>query len=54
MTDPFTAGAIIAAIGGIYGMFLRIERRLTRLETNVTHIKEHMSSCQPTTEEPTT
>ena len=47
MTDPITTGLLITAAAGIIGMFLRIEHRLTKVETTVTHIKEHMTGCQP-------
>ena len=47
MTDPITSGLLIAAAAGVVGMFLRIEHRLTKVETTVTHIKEHMTECQP-------
>ena len=47
MTDPITSGLLIAAAAGVVGMFLRIEHRLTKVETTVTHIKEHMNKCPP-------
>ena len=47
MYEPLTTGFLITAAVGIIGMFFRIEHRLTKVETTVTHIKEHMIGCQP-------
>lgn len=51
--DPFQTGLFVTIGAAIVGMFIRIEHRLTQVETTVTHIKEHMTGCQPTLEEPT-
>ena len=47
MTDPITTGLLITAAAGIIGMFIRIEHRLTKVETTVDYIKENISGCQP-------
>ena len=47
MTDPITSGLLIAAAAGIVGMFLRIEHRLTKVETTLTYIQENITQCQP-------
>ena len=47
MTDPITTGLIITAAAGVIGMFLRIEHRLTKVETTVEYIKENIAGCQP-------
>lgn len=47
MADPLTTGLLIAAAAGVVGMFIRIEHRLTKVETTVTHIREHLTGCQP-------
>lgn len=53
MTDPVDL-AFVAAIGGaVVGMFLRIEHRLTKVETTVLDIKEHIDKCPPPSEGPT-
>ena len=54
MTDPITAGLLIAAAVGVIGMFIRIEHRLTKVETTVHFIKENMTGCQPPLDNDTT
>lgn len=54
MTDPLSTGLLIAAAAGIIGMFIRIEHRLTKVETTIHFIKEHISGCQPPLDNDTT
>lgn len=54
MTDPLSTGLLIAAAAGVVGMFLRIEHRLTKVETTVHFIKENMTACQPPSDNDTT
>ena len=51
--DPFTIGISITIGAAVIGMFFRIEHRLTKVETTLTFIQEHMNGCQPTLEDPT-
>ena len=51
--DPFQTGLFITIGAAIVGMFIRIEHRLTKVETTVIDIKEHMSGCPPTSEDHT-
>lgn len=53
MIDPFSAGVFLTTAAGIIGMFIRIESRLTKLETTIKYIKENMKGCQPTLDDPT-
>jgi hypothetical protein len=48
--DPLTTGLLIAAAGGVVGMFIRIEYRLTRMETLLTVHLEERPQCQPSLE----
>lgn len=50
--DPLTSGLLIAAAGGVVGMFIRIEYRLTRVETRLEILLEKRPQCQPTLEGP--
>ena len=49
--DPFTIGISLTIGGAIVGMFIRIEHRLTKVETTLTYIQEHMTECQPPSED---
>ena len=51
--DPFQTGLFIAIGGAVIGMFFRIEHRLTKVETIVEDIKEHLPGCPQTSEENT-
>ena len=51
--DPFQTGLFITIGAAIVGMFIRIEHRLTKVETIVEHIKEHTPGCPQTSEENT-
>ncbi|MDP1710656.1 MAG: hypothetical protein Q8L46_01825 [candidate division WWE3 bacterium] len=53
MLDPIETGLFLTVGAAVVGMFFRIEHRLTKVETTVTHIKEHMSGCQPSSEDVT-
>lgn len=44
--DMITTGILTAAGAAIIGMFFRIEHRLTRVETQLDHIREKMTGCQ--------
>jgi len=37
----------IVVIAGIFGFFLRIEKRLSRIETNICWLKKEFLSCPP-------
>lgn len=52
MTDPIEIGFAFAIGSGIIGMFLRIEHRLTKLETKLDNIEENITGCQPPLENP--
>lgn len=51
--DPVTTGLLIAAAGGIVALFIRIEHRLTKVETSLTFILENLPGCQQHSEDPT-
>ena len=51
--DPFSLGIFITIGAAVVGMFIRIEHRLTKVETSLTYIQENMTGCPPTSEEPT-
>ncbi len=51
--DPFTIGISVTIGGAIVCMFIRIEHRLTKVETTLAFIKGNMNGCQPTSEEDT-
>lgn len=48
MIDPFSIGIFITVGAAVVGMFFRIEHRLTKVETTLAFIQEHMTGCQPT------
>lgn len=39
--------------GAVIGMFIRIEHRLTKVETKLNFIQENIIGCQPPSEENT-
>jgi len=45
--DPFTLGISVTIGSAIIGMFMRIEHRLTKLETKVDSIQGCLPACQP-------
>jgi uncharacterized membrane protein YqgA involved in biofilm formation len=47
MADPLTAGLLIAAAGGVVGLFIRIEHRLTRVETTLEVLLKRENKCPP-------
>ena len=49
--DPFTIGISVTVSAAVIGMFIRIEHRLTKVETTLFYIQEHMTGCQPTSDE---
>lgn len=51
--DPFQAGLFITIGAAVVGMFLRIEHRITKVETTLTFIQRSMTGCQPTLEDHT-
>jgi len=51
--DPFTIGISVTIGGAIVGMFIRIEHRLTKVETMLTFIQENIIGCQQPSEEST-
>lgn len=54
MIDPFSAGIYLTTAAGIIAMFIRIENRITRLETTLKFIQENMFRCQQPSDKPTT
>ena len=53
MIDPFSAGVFITSAAAIFGMFLRIENRITKIETTLKQMKEQGARCQPRLGDPT-
>ena len=51
--DVFFTGAFMAAGAAIIGMFIRIEHRLTKVETKIDFIQENIIGCQQSSEGPT-
>lgn len=51
--DIFSSALFITIGAAVVSMFLRIENRLTKVETTLAFIQEHMSGCQPPLENPT-
>ena len=49
--DPLTVGISVTIGAAVIGMFFRIEHRLTKVETTLAFIQEHMTGCQPTSDE---
>jgi len=49
--DPFTIGISVTIGAAVIGMFIRIEHRLTKVETTLNFIQENISGCQPTLDE---
>ena len=44
--DPFALGIFITIGAAVVGMFIRIEHRLTKVETTIEYIKDNISGCQ--------
>ena len=44
--DPFTIGIFVTIGSAIVGMFIRIEHRLTKVETKIDFIQENIIGCQ--------
>ena len=51
--DVFFTGALMTAGAAVIGMFIRIEHRLTKVETKLCFIKENILGCQQSSEDPT-
>jgi uncharacterized membrane protein YqgA involved in biofilm formation len=51
--DPFAFGLFVTIGGAVIGMFIRIEHRLTKLETKVDAIQGCFPACQPPLEDDT-
>ena len=48
MTDPFSIGVFITIGAAIVGMFVRIEHRVTKVETTLEFILRNVTGCPPT------
>ena len=53
MIDTIMSGILTIAGTAIIGMFIRIEHRLTKVETTISFIKENIIRCQQPLEDPT-
>ena len=53
MMEIITTGTLITAGAAIIGMFIRIEHRLTKVETKLDFIQENITGCQQPSEDPT-
>jgi hypothetical protein len=51
--DPFNMGISVTIGVAVVGMFLRIEHRLTTVETKIDNLEGKITGCQPTSEENT-
>jgi len=51
--DPFTVGISVTIGAAVIGMFIRIEHRLTKVETKIDFIQDNMNGCQPHSDENT-
>lgn len=53
LTLSIIVGQALAVAGAIIGGVIKIEKRLTRLETQIEFIRHNCNRCQPTSENPT-
>ena len=53
LTLSVIVGQAIAIAAAVIGGVIKIEKRLTRLETQIEFIKDNCHRCQPTSETPT-
>ena len=44
--EPFTIGISVTIGAAVIGMFIRIEHRLTKVETKIDFIQENIIGCQ--------
>ena len=51
MIDPFGAGVFVTSAAAIFGMFLRIENRITKIESTLKQMQGERTGCQPRLEE---
>ena len=53
ITDIITTGILSTAGAAIIGMFIRIEHRLTKVETKLDFIQWNLTGCQQPSEDDT-